>query len=460
MRRFRRLVAVLLGAGLLVTQGAPALRAQARASLSVPGLAQPVEVIRDRWGLNHIYAQNEADLFLAQGYLAAKDRLFQFEVWRRRATGTVAEILGPRELDRDIGTRLHKYRGNLDAELNHYHPHGKAIIEAYVRGINAYVDEAMRTPAALPIEFKMLGITPGKWTPEVVVSRHQGLTANVTNEAANALAVAALGSADKLKDLLWIQAGQGQEPAISLDPAIDAKIFPADVLKLYNAFRDPIAFKPEDVAPAYRGQPRPAAVVEEWQASADHADVRVIDPNIGSNNWVVSGARTQSTLPILANDPHRVIEAPSLRYWVHLVAPGWNVIGGGEPVLPGVSIGHNEYGAWGLTIFGTDAEDLYVYETNPANPNEYRYQGRWETMRVIADTIPVKGQPDAKVELKYTRHGPVLKEDREYPLFEIKESAEAEVYICFRFIVEGELGDVFYRDYVFDCKKNIVPAPR
>ena len=152
-------------------------------TLAVPGLTQPVEVIRDRWGLNHIYAQNEADLFLAQGYLAAKDRLFQFEVWRRRATGTVAEILGPRELNRDIGTRLHMFRGDLDAELNHYHPRGKAIVEAYVRGVNAYVDEAMRTPASLPVEFKMLGITPGKWTPQVVISRHQALTSNVPNEA-------------------------------------------------------------------------------------------------------------------------------------------------------------------------------------------------------------------------------------------------------------------------------------
>jgi len=101
-----------------------------------------------------------------------------------------------------------------------------------------------------------------------------------------------------------------------------------------------------------------------------------VDPrDIGSNNWVLGGSRTQSTFPILANDPHRAQSAPSLRYWVHLVAPGWNVIGGGEPVLPGVSIGHNGHGAWGLTIFGNDNEDLYVYETNPANANEYRYQG-------------------------------------------------------------------------------------
>ena len=113
----------------------------------------------------------------------------------------------------------------------------------------------------------------------------------------------------------------------------------------------------------------------------------------------------------MANDPHRAQSAPSLRYWVHLVAPGWNVIGGGEPVLPGVSIGHNEHGAWGLTVFGQDNEDLYVYETDPANPNQYRHLGRWEEMTVIRDTIPVKGQADLAVELKYTRHGPVVFED-------------------------------------------------
>ena len=103
---------------------------------------------------------------------------------------------------------------------------------------------------------------------------------------------------------------------------------------------------------------------------------------------------------------------PSLRYWVHLVAPGWNVIGGGEPALPGVSIGHNEDGAWGLTIFGTDMEDLYVYDTNPDNPSQYRYNGAWETMRVVHESIPVKGEAPVEVDLKYTRHGPVVSEDK------------------------------------------------
>lgn len=414
MRSTRRLVALLAVAALVTTAGTALAQTPSgpRDALAVAGLRQPVEVIRDRWGINHIYAQNEDDLFMAQGYLAAKDRLFQFEIWRRRATGTVAEILGPRELTRDIGTRLHKFRGNLDAELNHYHPRGKTIVEAYVRGVNAYVDEAMRTPSALPIEFRMLGITPGKWTPEVVISRHQALTSNVQNEATHVRALAALGP-DKLKDLLWLQGG---DPPLTLDPLIDAKTFPADVLKTYNAFRDTIDFRPEDIAPAYRGQARAAlddrsgANVATVLASGDGLS-RVLDTNIGSNNWIVSGDKTQSSMPIMANDPHRVIEAPSLRYWVHLVAPGWNVIGGGEPVLPGVSIGHNEFGAWGLTIFGTDAEDLYVYETNPANANEYRYQGQWEAMRVVTESIPVKGQAAATATLKFTRHGPVLHED-------------------------------------------------
>src|SRR4029077_4944387 len=110
-------------------------------TLGVPGLTQPVEVIRDKFGINHIYAQNEHDLFFTQGYCAAKDRLFQFEIWRRQATGTVAEILGPKELKRDIGTRLFRFRGDMKKELNHYHPHGELIIQSYVDGVNAYIDE-------------------------------------------------------------------------------------------------------------------------------------------------------------------------------------------------------------------------------------------------------------------------------------------------------------------------------
>ena len=129
--------------------------------------------------------------------------------------------------------------------------------------------------------------------------------------------------------------------------------------------------------------------------------------HIGSNNWIVSGALTASGKPMMANDPHRVQAIPSLRYWVHLSAPGWDVIGGGEPEIPGVSIGHNGVGAWGLTVFRTDAEDLYVYDLNPENLNQYRYQGEWIEMEIVTESIPIKGEPAFEAELRYTLHGPV-----------------------------------------------------
>src|SRR6185436_6838410 len=129
-------------------------------SLTVTGLRAPVEIIRDRSGIPHIYAGNEHDLFFAQGYNAARDRLFQLELWRRSATGTVAEILGPGELKRDVVARLHMFRGELKAELAWYHPRGEAIVGAFVDGINAYVAETERDPAKLPLEFRMLGIKP------------------------------------------------------------------------------------------------------------------------------------------------------------------------------------------------------------------------------------------------------------------------------------------------------------
>ena len=376
--------------------------------VTLPGLEEPVEILTDRWGVAHIYARNEHDLFFAQGYSAARDRLFQFEMWRRQATGTVAEILGRRELERDIGTRLHLFRKNLKQELNHYHPRGERIINAFVEGINAYIEQTVRNLRLLPIEFELLGIKPKKWTPAVVVSRHQGLLSNVNRELAIGQAVAAIG-AEAVKEIGWYRPG---DPVLELDPAIDGSLLNEEILRLYRAFRQPIKFKPEDVVTAYRNDPdtyqRLARAVRDTIPLGDGTD------EIGNNNWVVSGRFTQTSYPYIVNDPHRALVAPSLRYFVHLNAPGWNVIGGGEPVLPGISIGHNDYGGWGLTVFGQDSEDLYVYDTNPSNPDQYRYLGGWEDMRVLRETIRIKGESPEEVELKYSRHGPVIHEDREH----------------------------------------------
>ena len=406
--RVPRLFALLAGVALAASfspsqsmgQGIP--EDAVRSTLQADGLNAPVEILRDRWGVNHIYADSEYDLFFAQGYAAARDRLFQFEVWRRQATGTVAEILGPDELERDIGVRLFRYRGDMELELNHYHDRGVEIIHAFVDGVNAYIDETRRNPELLPVEFGLLGIVPEHWTPYEVISRHQGLLGNIGSELNYGRAVHHGGEAAVHKAANF----HPGKPDIALDPAIDGALLDADILGLYNAFRRPVRFTPEDLVEG--SNPEDFALLEsqedpfqEWQDEQD----------VGSNNWIVAGNLSESGYPLMANDPHRAQSAPSLRYMVHLVGPGWDVIGGGEPEIPGVSIGHNGYGAWGLTVFSTDGEDLYVYETHPDDPNQYRYRDGWETMSVIREEIPVRGQAPHQAEFKYTRHGPVVFED-------------------------------------------------
>ena len=364
-------------------------------SVLIDGLSDEVEVLRDNYGINHIYANNQNDLFFMQGYLAAKDRLFQFEIWRRQATGTVSEILGEDELDRDIGTRLFKFRGNMEEELNHYHEDGFEIVSSFVSGINKYIEEINETPSQLPIEFKLLGIKPENWTTEVVISRHQGLLGNIDQELNIGRAVSLIGE-EKVKELMWFHP---KDPDISLDNNLTYEDLKQDILRLYNAYREPIEFKKNYILDKYQS---------ENDIAFSKSNVHINDEySIGSNNWAISGDKSFNGFPILANDPHRSLSNPSLRYMAHLVAPGWNVIGGGEPEIPGISIGHNGIGAWGLTVFRTDAEDLYVYKLNPSNLNEYMHNGQWKTFSKINETIKIKNKEDVNVELFYSVHGPV-----------------------------------------------------
>ena len=364
-------------------------------SILIDGLSDEVEVLRDNYGINHIYANNQNDLFFMQGYLAAKDRLFQFEIWRRQATGTVSEILGEDELDRDIGTRLFKFRGDIEDELNHYHEDGFEIVSSFVSGVNKYIEEVKSNPELLPIEFEVLGIQPEKWTNEVVISRHQGLLGNIDQELNIGRAVSLIGE-NKVKELMWFHP---KDPDISLDNNLTYEDLKQDILRLYNAYREPIEFKKNYILDKYQS---------ENDIAFSKSNVHINDEySIGSNNWAISGDKSFNGFPILANDPHRSLSNPSLRYMAHLVAPGWNVIGGGEPEIPGISIGHNGIGAWGLTVFRTDAEDLYVYKLNPSNLNEYMHNGQWKTFSKINETIKIKNKEDVNVELFYSVHGPV-----------------------------------------------------
>lgn len=398
--------AAMLLAGVILSS---TLVAQTNSRVAIEGLDQAVEILKDKWGISHIYAETEHDLFFAQGYSAARDRLFQFEIWRAQATGTTAEIFGPRMIDRDHGTRLFKFRGHMEQELSHYHPRGVDIVNAFVHGVNAYIDEALQNPEQLPLPFKLLGIQPKHWTEEVVISRHQGLLGNIGRELSTGRAVCTIGEA-MVKELQYFHP---HDPDLTLDPMIDCdSLLSNDILHLYNAYRGSLRIQPEDIVLASNRNGAEAFQQIANTLTEEERDLqkRSID-DIGSNNWVVSGDLTQDGWPMMINDPHRAQSVPSLRYWSHLVGPGWNVLGGGEPEIPGISIGHNEQGAWGLTVFSTDGEDLYVYETNPSNPNQYRYKNQWEEMRIIEETIDVKGSAPVTVELKYTRHGPVSFED-------------------------------------------------
>ena len=351
---------------------------QVRGTIKLAGLEKPVTVLRDHWGVAHIYAQNQHDLFFAQGYVVSQDRLFQMELWKRSGQGRLAEILGSSALQRDVNARLLRYTGNMDAEYASYSPDTKQILQAFTDGINAYIAERMRPGGpGLPIEFQIAGFKPEPWKPEDCLNRMAAfsMTGNSMAELYHAEAVAILGAARATKLFAF-------DPAVELDPApgVDFSGLSPQLLRNLVGSDSRIEF--------------PAHALE------------------GSNDWTVSGALTATGKPIVANDPHRVIVEPSLRYVVHLVAPGWDVIGAGEPGLPGVAVGHNQNIAWGFTIFGLDQQDLYLEKLNSANPLEYRTQHGWAPMRVQKETFRVRGQPDVIVDLKFTRHGPVLWEDK------------------------------------------------
>jgi penicillin amidase len=348
--------------------------AQLEGEVTLPGLREPVEVLRDTWGVPHIYAKNTDDLFFAQGFVVAQDRLFQLDMWRRVAVGETAEVLGPKALEGDRFARLLRYRGDPDAEWASYSPDAKQIATAFTRGINACIDHLGKK---LPIEFQILGFSPKKWQPEDCLGRMSGIIMcrNVQAEILRAELINAVGL-EKARLLAPTDPVRAFAPV----PGLDLKGIDRSILAGYRTATKPFDF------------PLPPSE---------------------SNNWVVDGTLSASGKPLLANDPHRTLSLPSLRYLVHLNAPGWNVIGSGEPALPGVAVGHNERIAWGFTIVGTDQTDLYVEETDPAHPTQYKVGDGWEKMKVVREKVSVKGKAEPVTqELYFTRHGPVIHQDR------------------------------------------------
>jgi penicillin G amidase len=361
-------------------------------STTLAGLQAPVEVVRDRWGVPHIYAQSLDDLFFAQGFVVAQDRLWQMEMYRRMYRGELSTIMGPSYAAHDRLARLLRYRGpHDDSEWTSYHPAGRRTFDAFARGVNAYIAQA---GTRLPVEFTLTGVTPGQWTAEDLVLRTQ--TAMPLADA-----IAELRLARDVQRVGADSANRLARPSpyrpLVLPEGLDLSQLDSAAIPALQALRTGDVKPP--LLPAY-------AALEGSGASVNNG---VQEDSPGSNNWVIAGRLTKNGKPIVANDPHRAVENPSFRYIVHLDAPGYRAIGATEPVLPGVMIGRTERLAWGLTIVGTDQSDVYVAPMDASG--RVQIAGVWEAPRIVREVIAVKNAPNDTATLRLTSRGPVFHVD-------------------------------------------------
>lgn len=362
------LLVVALAAGAVVgygflRRGLPQLQGE----LAVAGLQQPVTVYRDAYGVPHIYATNRHDLFFAQGFVTAQDRLWQMDLSRRAAAGRLSEVFGDRSLENDKFLRSFAMHRSAEKSLQALSPQALEVLQQFSDGVNAYIKQAAAT-GRLPPEMRILGYTPEPWAPVHTV-------------------------------------GIAKFMAYDLGGNWRAEVWNFQLAQKVGADRA------RELLPHY---PDGAPVIMEYAAGLDLDRLIEVaweeDQWKGSNNWVVAGSRTASGKPMLANDPHLGLGAPSIWYQTHLAVPGeLNVIGVTFPGAPGIIIGHNDDIAWGVTNLGPDVQDLYLEIPNPANPLEFLYDGRWEPATVWVEEIRVKGQDQpVRFEIPVTRHGPVV----------------------------------------------------
>jgi len=357
------------GAYLFVQRSFPVVNG----TVQVPGLDGQVTVIRDRWGVPHLYADSQRDLFFAQGYIHAQDRLWQMELNRRIGSGTLSEVLGDATLDTDKFLRTVGLRRAAEKDWEVLDAETCRCLQDYADGVNAFIDSHRDR---LPLEFNLLGYEPEPWTPLDTLSWGKvmswDLGGNWETELLRARLVAHLG-ADKAQDLL--------------PPYPDG---------------GPFIIPPE--ARSYAGLGTPSLAANDPLAQWLGAN----GPGIGSNNWVVDGSLTASGKPLLANDTHLGIQMPSIWYEMGLHGGGFNVVGFTFPGAPAVIIGHNDRIAWGVTNLGPDVQDLYLEKLNPDNPTQVEFMGQWEDVQVVKEEIKVKDQEAVVLEVRLTRHGPLL----------------------------------------------------
>lgn len=342
-------------------------------SLEIEGLTEQVSVYRDSAGVPHIEAKNQQDLFLAQGYVTAQDRIFQMDLSRRQASGMLSEAVGVQALDRDKFFRTLGLRRAAEKSYEIYSEEAKQALAAYTEGVNQYIKQA-KAEGSLPIEFTILGYEPTEWSEidSLTIGKYMAFDLGGHWE----------GQAFRYHLLQKFS----EEKALELFPS-----YPKDGPTIIQALKDTNL----DMEKSFAG----AVIPPEWN---------------GSNNWVVSGEKSISGFPLLADDPHLGLATPSIWYETHLSSPEINVSGVIFAGIPGIILGRNETISWGVTNVGPDVQDLYVEKRNPENEHEFLYNDQWEKAEVITETIPIKGEEPLEYEVVITRHGPLVSEFAHY----------------------------------------------
>ena len=368
--------------------------------VSIAGLDATVEVVRDDMGVPHVYASTSHDLFMAQGYVHAQERFWQMDFWRHIGSGRLSEMFGDSQVETDTFLRTLGWREIAESQFTNAPPEMQAIMEAYSDGVNAYL--ATQSPADLSFEYTVLEFTNHSYTPEMWspvdtlswgIAMAWELRGNMDSEIERAMLLGTLTDAQ----------------VAQLFPPYPGEINPYIVPTLEN--------EATAVAASIQSVPGVRRALASVQDNLDLiAALGGADPEagIGSNSWVVSGAHTDTGSPILANDPHLAIQMPSIWFQngLHCTevsgACPFDVAGFSFAGVPGVIIGHNANIAWGVTNLGPDVQDLYVEKVNPENPNQYEVNGAWVDMDVHQETIEVAGGDPVTIEVKTTRHGPIV----------------------------------------------------
>ncbi|RYY47195.1 MAG: penicillin acylase family protein [Sphingomonadales bacterium] len=367
--------------GMLPLGGLAAARLQ---RVQATGLSAAIEILDDPYGVPHIRAGSIPDAFFGQGYVVARDRLFQIDLALRREMGRLAEVFGTEFAAHDAAARLFHYRGSVEEELARVPATLVACARAYVAGINARIDEVSADPKLLPLEYGILGVRPMRWDLRDMVVARGASAGNVGDEIRRAR-LAALG-------------------LLELDEII-APLRPAWTLRIPEGL-DAAAVSEADLGVLRLGG-LPFGSLVPTVAPANPVE----RANAGSNAWTVGPERSATGRAILANDPHLGIGGYGPRHVVHLSAPGLDVIGAGAPGLPGIMQGHTDRFAFGRTNFHIDQEDLFVLELHPDDPERYRHAGAWKRFERVETSILVKGAPVKSVTHRHAVQGPVISHD-------------------------------------------------